>query len=217
MAYVGIALHLSGRSSRSDSNNWIRKAMASDDAEFLVNLGEELVIGTAVFRDLEAARDCFDRALGLSELMGAYAKARFAASKSRELSIEYLRRASALGHVPSHQVLNLLLLPKKGFVRRLIALKHLPNLFSEVQLLMGGDIDRSRWWRYEDVLVGGDAELKAILGEDRKRHFPWARPSRIGTFAAVCARGKSSDLLRGAIDGEGLAGAQADHQYHPGR
>ncbi len=203
MAYVAFVLHLAGTSSHEEVNNWLRRAMVSDEPEFLINLGEELVIGTAVYRDLQLAKDCFDRALVRSELMGAYALARFTISSDRKHSLGYLERAAAQGHIPSRHLLNSLLLPRKGLRRRLLALRYLPGLIGQAQRVFRGQAVPLHWWRYKDVF-GGEASIQAELGDDRRYHFPWARPSSLAVFAAVCAKGEAPTLGRGAIDAVAL-------------
>jgi hypothetical protein len=214
MAYVAIVLHMSNASCREAPNRWLRRAMVSDDPEFLINLGEELVIGTAIYRDLEAARDCFDRAVTYSELMGSYAMARFQMWRERTHALGCLERASALGHVPSGLQLGSLTVPKKGLRRRVLGLRYFPGLLRQTLRVFSGRATPVHWWRYRDVFPRGDAEIEAELGSDRRYHFPWARPSTFATFAAVCAKGTAPTLARGAIDGASLtvrftSGAQA--------
>lgn len=204
MAYVALILHLSGRTSRGAANNWLRRAMVSDDPEFLINLGEELVIGTAIYRDLQAARDCFDRAQIRSELMGSYALARFTICNDRKQALECLERAAALDHVPSRQQLNWLLLPKRGLRRKLLALQYFPGLLTQMVRVSTGRAVRRNWWRYKDVFTGEEPGMDAELGPDRRYHFPWARPSTLVSFATVCAKGESLTLRRGAIDAAAL-------------
>jgi hypothetical protein len=204
MAYVAIVLYLSSPTSREASNKWLRRAMVSDDAEFLINLGEELVIGTAIHRDLDAAQDCFDRAVTYSELMGSYEIARFRLWRDRTLGFRSLERAAALGHVPSEQLLAILALPKRGLRRGILALGHIPGLLRQTMRVVRGRAIPLEWWRYKDVYPRGDPEIEAELGADRRYHFPWARPSTLTTFATVCAKGTAPTLTRGVIDGAAL-------------
>ena len=204
MAYVAIILHLAGGSPREEVNNWLRRAMVSDAPEFLINLGEELVIGTAIYRDLQLAKDCFDHARIRSELMGSYAMAQLMISNDRKHSLQCLERAAALGHIPSRHLLNSLLLPRKGLRRLLLALRYLPGLIRQTQRVFRGQAVPLHWWRYKDVFPGGDVSIQAELGDDRHYDFPWARPSSLSSFAAVCTKGEAPTLSRGVIDATAL-------------
>lgn len=204
MAYVAIVLHLAGPTDREASNKWLRRAMVSDDPEFLINLGEELVIGTAVRRDLDAAHDCFDRAATYSELMGSYEIARFRLWRDRAHGFRCLERAASLGHVPSEQLLAILKLPQRGLRRSVLALRHFPGLLRQTLRVAKGRALPLDWWRYKDVYPRGDPDIETEFGLDRRYHFPWARPSTLTTFATVCATGTAPTLVRGLIDGAAL-------------
>lgn len=205
-AYVAIIRYLSDPDgSRDELNNWLRRAMASDDPEFLIALAEELVIGTAIYRDIKLASDCLSRALTLSELKGSYAMARFTVVNDRNRYLKYLKRTADLGHVPSKQ--QLLAPQRKGnrFYRRLQSISNLPKLFSDTRKVFTKTAIREHWWRYKDVyLEKVQDDLYRELGEDRRCYFAWARPSPISVFAMVLAKGHSEKLVRGQIDAYSL-------------
>jgi hypothetical protein len=198
MAHVAILRHLSG-ASPDEINNWLRRAMVSDDAEFLVALGEELVIGTAIHRDLQLARDCFQRALTLSEMKGAYALARFLIGTNRARAEQLLEHASSLGHLPSRQVLMFLRLPKQRIVRFFRRVIISMGLMLQLRKTLLGTTNMDRWWRYQDVF-GEQGQLHRRLGDDRRQYFAWARPSDFFAFVVAVVKGDTKRLPRGPID-----------------
>lgn len=209
MAYLAIIQYLTDPLPEADArdqiNNWLRRAKSSDDPEFLIALAEELVIGTAIYRDIRLARDFLDRALSLSELKGSYAMARFTVVHDRKRCLLCLERAADLGHVPSRQVLIFLRLHKKNRLsRHLHGLRHLPKMIGDAQKVFRGTAVREHWWRYKDVVLRKEAGLYIKLGEDRRRYFSWARPSSITTFSAVMAKGRTDTLMRGTIEADAL-------------
>ena len=218
MAYVAIIQFLTDPSpestSRDYANNWLRRAMASDDPEFLIALAEELVIGTAVHRDIRLAQNFLLRALSLSETKGSYALARFTVASDRKRCLSYLKRAADLGHIPSQQVMVFLQLPVKGFRRRLQALRHLPKFIVDVRSVLRKAAVREHWWRYRDVIPEREGGIYAELGEDRRCYFAWAKPLPIGTFAALLAKGHSDELARGAIQASDLLPKTVDEALH---
>ena len=200
MAYVAMLMHLSSHSPESEINNWIRRAMVSDDPEFLINLGEELVIGSAIYRNVDLAEECFKRSLALSELMGSYALARFSIGVDRKRSLNWFKRAADLGHIPSRHLLNSLQLPKRGLLRKFLALRYLPSLIRETREAHQKGTIALRWWRYRDVFPDEDQSIRTELGEDRQYHFSWARPLSMAQFAAVCRNEKGQAISRGVIE-----------------
>ena len=210
-AYVAIVRYLSdptlSGSARDEINNWLRKAMTSDDPEFLVSVAEELVFANAIYRDLDLARDFLLRALSLSPLKGSYAMARFTAGTNRRSFIEYLTRAADLGHVPSKRILLAAQkqLTQNRLARSIQTIRNFPGLFLEIRKVFSGTANHEKWWRYKDILRENQwKELAEDLGEDRAKYFAWARPSSVADFSRVLAKGQSVPLLRGEITFDSL-------------
>ncbi|HWY23909.1 MAG TPA: hypothetical protein VNX47_03255 [Nevskia sp.] len=203
MAYVAILRHLSGDNG-GEGNNWLRRALVDEDADFLIALGEELVIGTALPRNLQLARDCFQRALALSEMKGCYATARFLVGTDRKRAEQLFIRAAALGHLPSRHLVMFLRLPKRRLVRLIYRLRHAPRLFLDARTVFSEAPGSLRWWRYKDVFAAPDNEMQQRLGEDRKCYFPWALPSSLAAFARAVTKADHSQLPRGDIDADAL-------------
>ncbi|MDR3419048.1 MAG: hypothetical protein P4L83_22975 [Nevskia sp.] len=221
MAYMAIVRFLTDgagdAASRDYCNNWLRRAMTCDDAEFLIAMAEQLVVGAAIYRDLRLARDFLSRALMLSEMKGSYAMARFLIVQDRKRSLAHLKRAAQLGHIPSRELFMALSMPEKRLHRRTHTVRHLPLLVLAAARTSGTTTLRDRWWRHRDVITEVSRNLHIPHGEDRPRYFTWSRPSSIDAFAEVLKHEKTRDFPRGPISLYALQPAIVDEALQRSR
>ena len=179
--------HSADRASLSAS---VRRAMQSEDPEFLVELGEQLAMGMVINRDLALAEACFSRALSFSEVMGSYAFGRLYFESNPALAREFLRRASKQGHISSRVLLNTLDIPSNPVLKKLAylvrTLSFFPFLFRGYMALLAKE-KRARllFWRYHDDMRPMPA-IDRKLGRDRNIYFPWSRPIHVKLFCAAC-------------------------------
>lgn len=193
MAFMSaIAYLLEGVDEPNDKvRNLLRRAMGSDNAEFLIELGEELVIGYPFFRDLRLAKECFRLALSMSEMKGSYALGRFAAPFDKSASANYFRRAGKLGHFPSEVMADVAFQkPTSHFMKAAKTLLFGLSQARRIEQALRSAEAHVRFWRFRDDL-GHIVVLQSAIGVDREKVFPWSMPISLRSFMLLMKGGDS--------------------------
>ena len=177
-------------STNSDAQNLLRRSMANGDADFLVELGDELIVGFPFPRNISLAEQCFELALTHSEIKGSYALGRLAYALNRAKSKVFFERAAHLGHVPSRAISDVSFETSKNPIFKLV--KIVTGAFRLDLTRALASPDRTlRFWRYKDDLGGYDM-LENEMPIDRQRTFPWSTPIATKAFAVMVRQQNNS-------------------------
>jgi hypothetical protein len=152
-------------------------AARSEDAEFLVNVGEAVGIGKLLAKDEKLAVRFFTRADQFSPFMGAFMLGRIAVLAPTRSARMFMRKAASAGHVPSAIWRSHYMMTRLGLLRWL----YLP-IFAVMCSIRISRAVRSReglyhrLWRYRDVFPSKNDRLKReYLPQDRVDTFQRVR------------------------------------------
>jgi hypothetical protein len=159
-------------------------AFRSTNAEFLVCVGDELIGGRFLKKDLKKGHEFYQRASINSDFMGDYALGKFWAPRKPELAEKFFRKAKKSGHLPSLILYHGLIarrVPVVGGGVRLIL--DSINFFRLWRAIKSGAVGIVLW-RYKDLLQGKQLTDYKGLEEDRLKPF-----ESIKKFVAGMANG----------------------------
>lgn len=195
LALIEYQLGLPSEETNYNAQNLLRRAMGSDDAEFLIELGEELIIGYPFFQNLRLAEECFKLALVASEVKGAYALGRFTSSSNRAAAAKFFQRAGNLGHFPSEVMADVgFKKTTNPFVKFAIILAFALRQRKRIEKALGSTDAKLKFWRYRDDF-DHIKSLQVAIGNDRESTFPWSKPIPIKMLVALLKGTDSSVLI----------------------
>jgi hypothetical protein len=150
--------------------------MRSNDPEVLVATGEALVEGKKLARNITQGVRYFAKANKLSPFMGAFMIARLDVFQDRPMARRMLLKGKEAGHIPSAFLLEKFRYRK---IKRHIFILALPALIFFTlkcnSLIANGLKDKEnlymRFWRYKDIGIANDKQLREVLPTDRASPF----------------------------------------------
>jgi TPR repeat protein len=151
----------------------VKRALQSEDAELLVEVGEALLAGIYLPNDELLANRFYTLAYERNPMLGAYALGRMFFNNDNVLARRYFKVSASLGHFASQAYLaKLNIAATKYFWRVALALYVPLGICRLFRALLSKDT-AARMWRYKDPIKSkrSISIVDARIGNDRRNFF----------------------------------------------